>query len=106
MNERNTVRRTQSELRRGRTDWERLRDMPEAEVEANALADADNPPWGSAELAAAELMMPEEVRKIPVSIRLDPDVVAYFKAGGRGYQSRINAVLSAYVRSRTRHARR
>lgn len=100
------MRRARSELREGRTDWARLREMPEAEVEANALADADNPPWTGDELAAAELMMPGEVRKIPVSIRLDPDVVDYFKQGGRGYQSRINAVLSAYVRSRTRRAGR
>ena len=33
------------------------------------------------------------VRKRPVSLRLDPDVVAHFRRGGRGWQSRINAVL-------------
>jgi uncharacterized protein (DUF4415 family) len=31
--------------------------------------------------------------KRPVSLRLDPDVVAHFRRGGRGWQSRINAVL-------------
>jgi uncharacterized protein (DUF4415 family) len=32
-------------------------------------------------------------RKEPVSLRLDPDVLAYFRRGGRGWQSRINATL-------------
>ncbi len=31
--------------------------------------------------------------KRPVSLRLDPDVIAHFRRGGRGWQSRINAVL-------------
>jgi uncharacterized protein (DUF4415 family) len=31
--------------------------------------------------------------KRPVSLRLDPDVVAHFRRGGRGWQSRINAAL-------------
>jgi uncharacterized protein (DUF4415 family) len=32
-------------------------------------------------------------RKRPVSLRLDPDVLAHFRRSGRGWQSRINAVL-------------
>ena len=35
----------------------------------------------------------KEAPKEAVNIRLDPDVVAYFRAGGRGWQSRINAAL-------------
>jgi uncharacterized protein (DUF4415 family) len=35
--------------------------------------------------------------KEPVSIRLDTDVIAWFKASGEGYQTRINAALRAYV---------
>jgi len=33
-------------------------------------------------------------------MRLDEDIVKWFKARGRGYQTRINAVLRAYVESR------
>ncbi len=32
-------------------------------------------------------------RKEPVSLRLDPDVLAHFRRGGRGWQSRVNAAL-------------
>jgi len=38
-------------------------------------------------------LLPEEVRKRRVTIMLDPDVIAHFKAGGRGWQTRINAAL-------------
>jgi uncharacterized protein (DUF4415 family) len=31
--------------------------------------------------------------KRPLSLRLDPDVLAHFRRGGRGWQSRINAAL-------------
>ncbi len=36
-----------------------------------------------------------------MTIRLDDDVLAYFKADGRGYQSRINAVLRSYMQAKT-----
>lgn len=101
MSETRITKRTVADKRRGRTDWDRLRQMHEEEIEANAAADADNPPWTDAELAAAELVLPGDEPKVPVSIRLDTEVLDHFKQGGRGYQSRINAVLLAYVRSRT-----
>ena len=40
--------------------------------------------------------------KAPVSLRLDRDVLDWFKTLGRGYQTRINAVLRAYMISQTR----
>ncbi len=35
-------------------------------------------------------------RKQQLTIRLDSDVLAWLKGGGKGYQSRINAILRAY----------
>ena len=35
--------------------------------------------------------------KTAISLRLDADVLAWFKAVGPGYQTRINAVLRAYM---------
>lgn len=43
----------------------------------------------------ARLLMPQSKR--PVAIRLDEDVIAWFQKQGAGYQSRINAVLRAYM---------
>ena len=100
MSEERIVRRTRDTLPPGRTDWARVDGMSEAEIEAAALSDADSPPWTEEELRNARLVMPEDRGKVPISIRVDAEVLDYFKEGGRGYQSRINAVLRAYVRSR------
>ena len=43
------------------------------------------------------LVMPE--KKVPVSLRLDKDIVDWFKKQGKGYQSQINAVLKTFVRA-------
>ena len=44
----------------------------------------------------ARVVLPEERRKTQVTVRLDPDVLGWFKAQGPGYQTRINAVLRSY----------
>ncbi len=80
------------EIRRlkGETDWERLKREDEAGVEPEPDADEFEVDWSK-----ARLVIPEP--KTPVTIRLDPDVLAFFRAGGRGYQTRINAVLRAFM---------
>jgi uncharacterized protein (DUF4415 family) len=35
--------------------------------------------------------------KQPVTLRLDPDVITWFRKTGAGYQTRINAVLRSYM---------
>jgi len=40
--------------------------------------------------------LPKTPRKAAISLRLDADVLEWFKAQGPGYQTRINAVLRAY----------
>ena len=37
--------------------------------------------------------------KVSTTIRLSPDVLAHFKAGGRGWQTRINAALREWIRN-------
>jgi uncharacterized protein (DUF4415 family) len=51
-------------------------------------------------IAAARWVMPP--KKVPISLRVDPDVLAFFKRGGDGYQSRMNAVLRAFMHGRQR----
>lgn len=100
MSEARMTRRSLQDRRGGRTDWAAVDAMTEREVEARAAADPDNPVWTEQEFAAARLVLPADRAKVPVSIRLDREVLEYFKEDGRGYQSRINAVLLGYVRSR------
>lgn len=105
MNDKHTVTYSRDEVPAGATDWERLRAMSEEEIDAGAASDPDNPPLTAQELAGAEPVWPEDRAKVPVYIRLDPDIVAFFKAGGPGYQTRINAVLKEHVRRAARPRR-
>ncbi len=43
--------------------------------------------------------------KKQVTLRIDADVLGWFKAGGSKYQSRINAVLREYVKAHARQSR-
>lgn len=79
------------------TDWARIAAMTEEEIEANAQSDPDNPPISDALLSAGKLVMPPEDNKVPISFRVDPDILAFFRQGGRGYQSRMNAALRAWI---------
>ena len=44
------------------------------------------------------------VHKIAVNVRLDPEVVSFFRGLGRGWQTRLNAALLAFVREESRRA--
>ena len=72
------------------TDWDALR----------AAGDYEGPQEFEVDWSRARLVIPEA--KTPVSIRLDPDVLAFFKAQGKGYQTRINAVLRAYMEAQSK----
>jgi uncharacterized protein (DUF4415 family) len=86
--------------------------MPTAEedkaITAAAKSDPDAQPLTSTQLKA---MVPihalrgrprSENKKLLVSVRYSPEVIAYFKSTGEGWQSRMDGVLRKYV---TRHSR-
>ena len=79
------------------TDWERLRNLSDADSHAAAIADTDAQPTDETFWQNAKLVMPET--KETVTIRLDSEVLKWFKAQGKGYQTRMNAVLCAYVKA-------
>ena len=45
----------------------------------------------------AVVMRPEDWTKRQLTLRLDPDIIDFFKAQGKGYQTRMNDVLRVYV---------
>ncbi len=73
-----------------RTDWERLRREAKQGIEPTA-----DPEEGEFDWSRARVVMP--ATKTGVYMRLDADVIAFFKEQGRGYQTRINAVLRSYM---------
>ncbi len=97
MKNRHTARRSLDERTKGKTDWERVDALTDEEIEAAASADPDAPPLlDDAFFQTAELIFPDAAKQ-RITIRLDRNVVDFFKAAGPGYQSRMNAVLKAYV---------
>jgi uncharacterized protein (DUF4415 family) len=87
-------------MTKSRTDWARLGRQTQAESDAAAEADIENPPLTDEQLAQLVVMMPTP--KQAISIRLDDAVINWFRAQGPGYQTRINAVLRAYIEAQGR----
>jgi uncharacterized protein (DUF4415 family) len=84
------------------TDWDRLKGMSEEEIERNALSDPDSIPLPDDDPSwvTAKLVLPRNKQNIHIG--LDADIVEFFKSQGRGYQTRINAVLRQYVEHQRR----
>ena len=80
---------------KGRTDWKRIAQLSDAEIERMAARDADNPATKKSDWAKAFIGAPP--LKTPVNAKFDVDVVEWFKREGRGYQARMNAVLRRYM---------
>jgi uncharacterized protein (DUF4415 family) len=75
-----------------KTNLVKLRKKVDSDIDYRDIPATDEKFWKD-----AEVVMP--MHKIHISVRFDEDVVDYFKREGKGYQSRMNAVLRAYVKS-------
>lgn len=76
--------------KKSRTDWTRLTSMEDDEINYS-----DIPPLDDDFFAQGELRLPKA--KPLISLRIDPEVLAWFRAQGPGYQTRMNAVLRKYM---------
>lgn len=76
--------------KRSRTNWAEIDALKDREIDTS-----DIPEQGDAFFKRAVLRLPEP--KTAVTIRLDRQVLQWFKAKGPGYQTRINALLRAYM---------
>jgi uncharacterized protein (DUF4415 family) len=94
----------QARKMKSETDWARLDAMTDEEIEQAAADDPDNPPWTDEDWANARVVWPQG--KAPVTLRLDRDIIAWFKLQGSGYQTRINAVLRGFVEAQKTKARK
>ena len=68
---------------------EELAALPDEEIDYSDIPELDERFWKNARVV-------EPQNKTAISIRVDQDILDWFKAQGKGYQSRINAVLRAY----------
>jgi uncharacterized protein (DUF4415 family) len=80
--------------RKGKTDWARLKSMPDADIRYTEDAPHTLPQdWAR---AVAHRGLPVPPRKQQIALRVDVDVLEWFKAQGEGYQTRMNAVLREF----------
>jgi uncharacterized protein (DUF4415 family) len=80
-----------------KTDWAKVDAMTEEELEAAIAADPDSAvspeSWDNVIIGLPDFIKPKK----HVNLRIDSDVWRWFKEQGKGYQTRMNAVLRSYM---------
>jgi uncharacterized protein (DUF4415 family) len=84
--------------RKIRSDLDKLRKLTDEEIDASIANDPDWEEFKDIDWSKAVLVIPP--KKKAISIRVDEDVLDYFKKNGAGYQRRINAVLRSYMQQK------
>ena len=98
MSKRDTIVRVRAdELKGGGTDWARVDALTDEQIEAAIAGDPDAAP----ELDEDWFRNAVQVRpgKIATSLRVDDDVIEWFRSKGKGWQTQMNGVLRAYARA-------
>ncbi|WP_420244607.1 BrnA antitoxin family protein [Roseiterribacter gracilis] len=81
---------------RGKTNWAAVDKLTDADIEAAIASDPDAAPILDAEwFRNATLVLPEP--KQMISLRVDADVLTWFRNKGRGWQTQVNAILRKYA---------
>ena len=89
--------------RKSQTDWARVDATKDEEI------DLSDSPEITPEMFAKAVVrrgLKPVSRKSQLTLRLDSDVLTWFKAQGRGYQTRINSLLRAYMEAHREQSRR
>lgn len=85
--------------RKSETDWKRIDAMTDADIDFS-----DNPEVPPEMFARGILR--RNLQPIPpkkqLTLRIDSDVVEWYRKQGRGYQTKINALLRAYMKEHQR----
>ncbi len=79
--------------KRSKTDWDKVNKLKDREIDYSEI-----PPLKD-DFFKKAVVWPGPKKQ--VTLRLDPDILDFFRSQGRGYQSRINAVLRMYVDAQT-----
>src|ERR1700694_1640161 len=97
------VTRRWGDRRKGKTDWARVDALTDDDI---AKAVANDPDAAPIDIDWSDAVLVIPTRKKAISIRVDEDVLDYFKREGDGYQRRINAVLRSYMQQKAKPKKR
>lgn len=67
-----------------------IQEIRDEDIDTSDIPELDHQFWEN-----AKLILPE--KKESISLRIDKDVLQWFKSIGRGYQTRMNAVLRSFM---------
>lgn len=81
-----------STKRRSKTNWKRVDALRDSEIDYSDIPELDDSFFREA------IHWPGTKQQI--TLRLDPDVLAFFRRHGKGYQTTINALLRRYMEAR------
>ncbi|MGH8673969.1 MAG: BrnA antitoxin family protein [Burkholderiales bacterium] len=81
--------------RKSQSNWTRVRSLRDKDI----VADRDAPEWNPEMFARAVVKkgLKTPSSKSLLSLRIDSEVLSWFRSQGPGYQSRMNALLRAYM---------
>jgi uncharacterized protein (DUF4415 family) len=82
--------------KRSRTDWKRVDALRDEDIDFSDI------PEQGPDFFAHAIIWPGPKKQI--TLRVDPDVLTFFRKQGKGYQSTMNAVLRKYVEARKHNA--
>jgi uncharacterized protein (DUF4415 family) len=80
--------------KKSRTDWARVDAIKDEDIDYSEIPELDENFFNEAVIWPGT--------KHQITLRLDPDVLEFFKKQGKGYQSTINAVLRKYMEAQKR----
>jgi uncharacterized protein (DUF4415 family) len=103
MKKENIVTRKWGDRRKGKTDWARVDKLSDTDI---AKAVANDPDAAPIDIDWSDAVLVIPARKKAISIRVDEDVLDYFKRQGDGYQRRMNAVLRSYMQQKAKPKKR
>ena len=85
---------------KSQTDWERLEAMDDENIDLSDIPELTPEMFAK---AVVKHGLKEKENKALLTIRVDQDVLTWFKSQGRGYQTRINSLLRAYMEANVSH---
>jgi uncharacterized protein (DUF4415 family) len=90
------VKNAKNTKRQSKTDWARIDAMRDEDIDFSDI------PKAGPDFFADAILWPGLKKQI--TLRLDPDVLKFFRKHGRGYQTTINAVLRKYMEAQERRS--
>ena len=90
-----------STSKKSETDWKRINALKDEDIDFSDIPEITPEMFANAVVRRNFKPIP---RKKQLTLRVDSDVVDWYKNQGRGYQTRINSLLRAYMKEHQRSA--